>query len=143
MVHPHRPRVVSLRFIHVATGTGLVAMLALAMMSPGSTVAAGQFPESSSCRGKVSGRHRHRPGLNILRWGLFSGDIFRGDLRTGAVERFIHPPTGRMALGLKADVRHGLLFVAGGSPARPTSMTSRPARTWPLPARSFINDCRD
>ena len=45
---------------------------------------------------------------------FLAGDIFRGDLRTGKVERFIHPPNGRQAVGLKADVRHGLLFVAGG-----------------------------
>lgn len=44
---------------------------------------------------------------------LVDGDIYRGDLRDGSGERFIDVD-GRQAAGLKADVRHGLLFVAGG-----------------------------
>ncbi len=118
--HPDHPREWCLvRFIHVATGIGLVAMLALAIMSPGSAVAAGQFPEvivlpgAKSAEGIATGS-----GSTFYAGDLFSGDVFRGDLRTGAVERFIHPPAGRMALGLKADVRHGLLFVAGGFPGQ-------------------------
>ena len=114
--HPDRPRGRWLRrFTHIATGTGLAATLALAVTSPGSAVAASQFPEvivlpgAKSAEGIATGR-----GSTFYAGDLFSGDIFRGDLRTGGVERFIHPPAGRMALGLKADVRHGLLFVAGG-----------------------------
>jgi sarcosine oxidase delta subunit len=45
---------------------------------------------------------------------LVKGDIYRGNLTTGKVELFIDAPDGRNALGIKADVRHGLLFVAGG-----------------------------
>ncbi len=45
---------------------------------------------------------------------LFTGDIYRGNLRSGKVSLFIDAPAGRMALGMKADIRHGLLFVAGG-----------------------------
>jgi sugar lactone lactonase YvrE len=41
------------------------------------------------------------------------GSIFRGDLRSGEGAVFIHQ-SGRSALGLKVDTRHGLLFVAGG-----------------------------
>lgn len=44
---------------------------------------------------------------------LVDGDIYRGDLRDGSIERFIDVEK-RQAGGLKADVRHGLLFVAGG-----------------------------
>ena len=44
---------------------------------------------------------------------LVDGDIYRGDLLDGSGERFIDVE-GRQAGGLKADVRHGLLFVAGG-----------------------------
>src|SRR5437870_4455156 len=114
--HPDRPRGwCLLRFIHVATGTSLVAMLALAIMSPGSAVAGGQFPEVIVLPGAKSAEGIATGSDSTFYAGdLFSGDIFRGDLRTGAVERFIHPPAGRMALGLKADGRHGLLFVAGG-----------------------------
>jgi sugar lactone lactonase YvrE len=114
--HPDRPHVLCFRrLIHVATWTGLVATLALGVIGPGSTVSARQFPAvivlpgARSAEGIATGR-----GSTFYAGDLFSGDIFRGDLRTGAVERFIHPPPGRMALGLKADVRHGLLFVAGG-----------------------------
>jgi sugar lactone lactonase YvrE len=49
-----------------------------------------------------------------LRRDFLTGDIYRGDLRTGHVDLFIDAPAGRMAVGLKADVRHRLLFVAGG-----------------------------
>ena len=45
---------------------------------------------------------------------LFTGDIFRGDLRSGDVDLFVDAPAGRAALGLKADLSHDLLFVAGG-----------------------------
>jgi hypothetical protein len=45
---------------------------------------------------------------------LRTGDIYRGDLRTGEGSVFIDAPPGRVALGLKADRRHRLLFVAGG-----------------------------
>ena len=43
-----------------------------------------------------------------------TGDIFRGDLRTGEGEIFIDAPAGRQAIGIKYDERTGLLFVAGG-----------------------------
>ena len=45
---------------------------------------------------------------------IFTGDIFRGDLGSGDVNLFIDAPTGRAALGLKADLSNDLLFVAGG-----------------------------
>ena len=45
---------------------------------------------------------------------IFLQENLSGDLRTGQVEQFIDAPPGRMAVGLKADVRHGFLFVAGG-----------------------------
>jgi sugar lactone lactonase YvrE len=45
---------------------------------------------------------------------LFGGDIFRGDLGNRTAERFIDAPAGRGAVGMFADLRHDLLFVAGG-----------------------------
>jgi sugar lactone lactonase YvrE len=86
-----------------------------AVAGPTSTVSASEFPDvivlpgATSAEGIAIGS-----GSKFYAGDLFSGDIFRGDLRSGAVQRFIHPPAGRMALGIKADVRHGLLFVAGG-----------------------------
>ena len=44
---------------------------------------------------------------------LTTGDIYRGDLRSGAGGVFIEP-AGRAAVGLKVDGAHRLLFVAGG-----------------------------
>src|SRR3954468_9910954 len=93
----------------------LVSMLTFGAMAPALTVSAQNgagaivLPGARSAESVAIGK-----GSTFYASELFSGDIFKGDLRTGAVERFIHPPAGRMALGLKADVRHGLLFVAGG-----------------------------
>ena len=57
-------------------------------------------------------------GSTFYAGSLRTGDIYRGDLRTGEGGIFIDAPAGRVAVGLKADVPHGLLFVAGG----PTGM---------------------
>ncbi|MBA2770085.1 MAG: hypothetical protein H0U35_13350 [Sporichthyaceae bacterium] len=46
---------------------------------------------------------------------LTTGDIYRGDLRTGTGAVFIDAAPGRVAVGLKADEAHHLLFVAGGA----------------------------
>jgi hypothetical protein len=67
------------------------------------------LPVATSAEGIALGR-----GSTFYAGDFLTGDIFQGDLRSGAFERFIKAPAGRMALGLKADVRHGLLFVAGG-----------------------------
>jgi len=67
------------------------------------------LPGATSAEGIASGM-----GSTFYAGELFTGDIFRGDLRTGTAGRFIEAPAGRNALGLKADVPHHLLFVAGG-----------------------------
>lgn len=67
------------------------------------------LPGANSAEGIATGA-----GTTFYAGELLTGDIFRGDLRTGDVERFIEAPAGRQALGLKVDLRHGLLFVAGG-----------------------------
>lgn len=46
---------------------------------------------------------------------LTTGDIYRGDLRTGIGDVFIDAAPGRAAVGLEADDAHHLLFVAGGA----------------------------
>jgi hypothetical protein len=45
---------------------------------------------------------------------LFAGDIFRGNVQEGTAEPFIDAPEGRAAVGMAVDLRHDLLFVAGG-----------------------------
>lgn len=47
-----------------------------------------------------------------------TGDIYRGDYRTGEGDVLVDAPAGRMAIGLAFDSRTGWLFVAGG----PTGM---------------------
>jgi sugar lactone lactonase YvrE len=53
-------------------------------------------------------------GSTFYAGSLRNGDIYRGDLRSGAGGVFVHAPAGRVAVGLKADRAHRLLFVAGG-----------------------------
>jgi hypothetical protein len=67
------------------------------------------LPGASSAEGIATGA-----GSTFYAGDLFGGDIFRGDLRTGAVAKFIDAPSGRNALGIRVDLEHGLLFVAGG-----------------------------
>lgn len=54
-------------------------------------------------------------GSTFYAGDLFQGDIYRGDLRSGSTSLFVDAPAGRMAVGMAADTRHGLLFVAGGA----------------------------
>lgn len=93
----------------------LTLFFVIAAMSIASSVSAIESPEvivlpgANSAEGIATGA-----GSTFYAGELLTGDIFRGDLRTGDVERFIEAPAGRQALGLKADLRHGLLSVAGG-----------------------------
>jgi sugar lactone lactonase YvrE len=67
------------------------------------------LPGASSAEGITAGR-----GATFYAGDLFAGDIFRGNIRRGTAELFIDAPAGRMAVGMAADLRHDLLFVAGG-----------------------------
>ena len=53
-------------------------------------------------------------GATFYAGDLFAGDIFRGNLQRGTAELFVDAPAGRMAVGMAVDLRHRLLFVAGG-----------------------------
>jgi sugar lactone lactonase YvrE len=94
------------------SGLAAAVIIGTAFASP---VTAKSFPEvitlpgATSAEGVATGI-----GSTFYAGELFTGDIFRGDLRTGSAAKFIDAPTGRNALGLKADVPHHLLFVAGG-----------------------------
>ena len=54
-------------------------------------------------------------GSTFYAGSLTTGDVFRGNLRSGTGGIFIDAPPGRAAVGLKADRAHRLLFVAGGA----------------------------
>jgi sugar lactone lactonase YvrE len=79
------------------------------------TTSAKPFPDlitltgASSAEGIATGI-----GSTFYAGDLFKGDIYRGDLRSGSVSLFVDAPDGRMAAGMKVDVPHDLLFVAGG-----------------------------
>jgi sugar lactone lactonase YvrE len=94
----------------VAIVAGLVGgVLAIPVQAspPGETTIV--LPGARSAEGIAAGE-----GTTFYAGELFTGTIFRGDIRTGAVSRFIDAPQGRMALGLRVDRAHHLLFVAGG-----------------------------
>ena len=67
------------------------------------------LPGATSAEGIATGI-----GSSFFAGDLFKGDIYRGDLRSGSASLFVDAPDGRMAVGMKVDVRDHLLFVAGG-----------------------------
>jgi hypothetical protein len=75
---------------------------------------------------------------------LADGRIARGDLRAGTTEVFVAAPIVAPAVGLKADLRHGLLWVAGGPTGTAAVYdlnTGEPVVALTLTtATSFIND---
>ena len=86
---------------------GLIFVGTAGSASPSSEVIV--LPGANSAEGIATGA-----GSVFYAGELLTGDVFRGDLRSGDVERFINAPVGRQALGLKVDLSHDLLFVAGG-----------------------------
>jgi sugar lactone lactonase YvrE len=82
-----------------------VALPAAASQTPQVIV----LPGATSAEGIAAGR-----GATFYAGDLFAGDIFRGSIHRGTAELFIDAPAGRMAVGIAADLRHDLLFVAGG-----------------------------
>jgi sugar lactone lactonase YvrE len=90
----------------------LVLALVAAVALPAAASQAPQvivLPGATSAEGIAAGR-----GATFYAGDLFAGDIFRGNVRRGTAELFIDAPAGRMAVGMAADLRHDLLFVAGG-----------------------------
>jgi sugar lactone lactonase YvrE len=98
------------------------------------------LPGASSAEGIAKGA-----GATFYAGDLFGGDIFRGNLQRGTAELFIDAPDGRMAVGMSADLRHGMLFVAGGFRGGAYVYDTRTGITvasYQLgdPASTFIND---
>jgi sugar lactone lactonase YvrE len=67
------------------------------------------LPGATSAEGIAKGA-----GATFYAGDLFTGDIYRGNLQRGTAELFVDAPAGRMAVGMAVDLRHRLLFVAGG-----------------------------
>ncbi|SMC53033.1 SMP-30/gluconolactonase/LRE family protein [Kibdelosporangium aridum] len=98
------------------------------------------LPGASSAEGIAAGY-----GTEFFAGDLFRGDIFRGDARRGKAELFIDAPTGRLAVGMITDLRHDLLFVAGGTTGQAYVYDTRRGTTVAeyqfVPAnQGFIND---
>ena len=97
--------VLSLLVLLVLSLVAAVTLPAAASRTPRVIV----LPGATSAEGIAAGR-----GATFYAGDLFAGDIFRGNIRRGTAELFIDAPAGRMAVGMAADLRHDLLFVAGG-----------------------------
>jgi sugar lactone lactonase YvrE len=93
--------------ICVAVVGALTVVAAPATAAPSTAVIV--LPGATAAEGIASGR-----GNTFYAGDFYRGDIFRGNLRRGTAELFIDAPEGRMAVGMKYDVRSDLLWVAGG-----------------------------
>jgi sugar lactone lactonase YvrE len=93
-------------FVAVMLATFAMAAPARATPFPGSI----PLPVDFAPEGIAAGA-----GSTFYVGSLRTGDIYRGDLRSGAGGVFVDAPEGRTAAGLKADRAHHLLFVAGGA----------------------------
>jgi sugar lactone lactonase YvrE len=104
-----RSMVKMLKSVMAPVVAGAVVMALTGPATAAERTSAIVLPGATSAEGIAAGR-----GTTFYAGDLFAGDIFRGDIRRGTAELFIDAPTGRMAVGMKADTRAGLLFVAGG-----------------------------
>ncbi|MDQ0755202.1 hypothetical protein [Arthrobacter sp. B3I4] len=98
------------------------------------------LPGATGAEGIAAGE-----GSTFFAGDRLNGDIFRGDIRDGTASRFITAPSGRSAAGMKVDVCHDLLFVAGGGTGQAYIYdldSGKTEATYQLaaPGASFIND---
>jgi hypothetical protein len=98
---------------HLRTAVLLTGVVALTVTTVPSAAASSPevivLPGASSAEGIARGE-----GDTFYAGDLFRGDVFRGELEEGTAELYIDVPDGRTAVGMDADNRHGLLYVAGG-----------------------------
>jgi hypothetical protein len=92
----------------------LIAILGMTIAAPVAARDTGDdeaivLPGAKSAEGIAAGG-----GETFYAGDLFAGDIYRGDVERGTAALLIDAPEGRQALGMKASVKHHLLFVAGG-----------------------------
>lgn len=93
----------------------VVTVLLVGLIATATTAAAAHRDEQIVLPGAMSAEGIAKGvGSTFYAGDLFSGDIYRGDLQHGTAELFVDAPSGRMAVGMAVDVRHDLLFVAGG-----------------------------
>ena len=95
------------------------SLLALLLVAPSLTMIGGTsaapfpevipLPDGFQPEGIASGN-----GTTFYVGSIPTGEVYRGDFRTGEGEVLVEPPAGRSAIGLKFDAPTGWLFVAGG-----------------------------
>jgi sugar lactone lactonase YvrE len=94
----------------------VVAMLVLPLLSPPASAtpfpSSVPLPDDFQPEGIAIG-----PGDTFYVGSLRDGDIYRGDLSTGEGSVFVDV-SGRVSVGMEADVGHGRLWVAGGADGR-------------------------
>jgi sugar lactone lactonase YvrE len=121
-----------------------IAVVVVILTAPASAAPAQDviiLPGATSAEGIATGR-----GSAFFAGDLFAGDIFMGDLQSGSVSVLRDAPEGRMAVGMSVDVRHNLLFVAGGATGQGyvyDTETGQDIAIYPFAdpsAGTFIND---
>lgn len=141
------------RTVQRRTAIGFIALVALLLPSLPASASPPWDPHSdvivldgaTSAEGIAAGK-----GRTFYAGDLALGDIYRGDIRDKKAELFIDvsdfDPNPRMAVGMKADTRNDLLFVAGGAAGTAyvyDTETGKPAAdpiTLTTREGSFIND---
>lgn len=127
---------------------GLAALAALLIPAPVASAGQAQSGDESSvilldgakgAEGIAAGE-----GSTFYAGDLVTGDIYRGDIHKDTAKKFIDAPDGRVAVGLKADTRNDLLFVAGGPTGKAyvyDTDTKKTVKTYQLTEKAaFIND---
>jgi sugar lactone lactonase YvrE len=135
------------RTVQGRTAVGFIALLALFLPSALPAAASETRQDevivldgATSAEGIAAGE-----GTTFYAGDLVTGDIYRGDIHEGKAKRFIDVPSGRMAVGMKADVHNDLLFVAGGATGMAYVYSTETRKTvaeltLTTKAGSFIND---
>jgi len=121
----------------VASPVPAIAATAATVARPDEVIV---LPGATSAEGIAAGA-----GSTFYAGDLYKGTIYRGDVRRGTATRFIDAPDRRAAWGMKADLRHGLLLVAGGPTGQAyiySTRTGATVATYQLGAAgvSIIND---
>lgn len=114
MLNPVKPYARWSRKVIQLALTGALMMVIVSVVAAAGMPAA-QFPSiiplpaGFQPEGIATGR-----GTSFYAGSLADGSVYGGDLRTGQGEIVVPPQAGRIAVGLKVDVRTNSLFVAGG-----------------------------
>ena len=128
-----------MRKIHALPLVALTLVLGLATPAAATQTEVILLPGATSAEAITAA-----PGGEFYAADMFQGTIYRGNVHTGTAEVFIHTPPGAQSVGMDLDVRHGLLFVAGGNGGKAYvydihTRTLVASYTFGDPSVSFIN----